>query len=180
MSVHYISAFDPLKNIGGALNKAIAQLNADDNDWICSTDMDILWLRSDSKSQLEHILNNTDYDLLGPLTNRLGTQNQLVPNIFNEDSITRHIEIAKERHDIAYGEIMPYNKVLAAFCLCFRVKTWKLLGGFSENNIVFDTNFAQKAYEHKLKSGLLIGIYVFHLYRWGSHKPSIDIKHLLP
>lgn len=182
MSIHYIQPYDSSqkRNIGGSINSAITQLNANDEDWVCLTDHDVLWLRSDSKAQLEHILNNTDYDLLGPLTNRLANDYQLVANMFNEDSISKHIECANARHEIAYGEVMPYTHVLAAFCLCFKVKIWKLLGGFTENNIVFDTNFAQKAHENKLKCGLMTGIYLLHLYRWGSPNPSRDIKHLLP
>lgn len=180
MKVHFISPFSIEKNIGKALNDAIAQLNADDNDWICHLDQDAIWLRSDSKKQLIEILSNTDYDLLGCITNRLGNDYQLVNGVFNEDSITKHIEVANKLHSENYGIIMPYMHVLAAFCLCFKVKTWKLLGGFTENNIVFDTNFSQKAHEHKLKSGLCTGIYLLHLYRYNSPNPSRDIKHLLP
>lgn len=180
MKVHFISPYSVGRNIGGSINQAVQQLNADNDDWICHLDQDAMWLRPDSKKQLIEILCATDYDLLGCLTNRLGTQNQLAPNMFTEDSITKHIETANHYHTNHYGEIMPYNKVLAAFCLCFRVRTWKLLGGFSENNIVFDTNFCRKAQECGLKSGLMVGIYLFHLYRWNSHSPSMDIKHLLP
>ena len=180
MKVHFISPFSTEKNIGGAINDAIQQLHADDDDWIVHTDQDVLWLRSDSKKQLIEILSNTDYDILGPATNRLANHYQLVANMFNEDSISKHIEVANKRHEVAYGEVRDYTHVLAAFCLCFKVKTWKLLGGFTENNIVFDTNFAQKAHENKLKCGLMTGIYLLHLYRWGSPNPSRDIKHLLP
>lgn len=180
MKVHFISPFSCEKNIGKAINEAIKQLNADDEDFIVHTDQDVLWLRSDSKKQLIEILSATDYALLGCVTNRLANDYQLASGMYNEDSITKHIEIANKLHDENYGIIMPYTHVLAAFCLCFRVSTWKLLGGFTENNIVFDTNFAQKAFEHKLKSGLMTGIYLLHLYRYNSPNPSRDIKHLLP
>jgi hypothetical protein len=180
MKVHFISPFSCEKNIGKAINEAIEQLDADDEDWIVHNDQDVLWLRSDSKRQLIEILSNTDYDLLGCLTNRLANYYQLVANTFNEDSISKHIEVANIRHEAAYGEVRPYNQVLAAFCLCFKVKTWKLLGGFTENNIVFDTNFCSKAQQAGLKSGLMTGIYLLHLYRYGSQNPKGDIKHLLP
>lgn len=87
--------------------------------------------------------------------------------------------MANKRHELAYGEVRPYTHVLAAFCLCFKVKTWRLLGGFTENNIVFDTDFCRKAQEKKLKLGLMTGIYLLHLYRYGSPNPKNDIKHLL-
>lgn len=179
--VHYISAWsnESPPNIGGAINAAIAQLNADDNDWIVNTDCDFLWLRSDSKKQLEEILSTTEYDLLGPITNRLSSDYQLFMNMVDEDSITKHIQVANQRHDTECGSVWSYQHILAAFCLCFRVKTWRELGGFIENSIQFDTIFSLDAQNKGLKLGLMGGIYGLHLYRWGSSNPCYDIKHLV-
>lgn len=177
MSVHYISPYAIDKNIGGAINKAIRQLNASDEDWIVLTDHDVLWLLPDSKARLERILSNTEYDILGPVTNRLAMPYQLASNMFDVVDIKRHMEVAEM---LQSDVVEPYPHILAAFCLCFRVSTWKQLGGFKENDVTFDLMFSLMAQKAGLKLGLMVGIYLFHAYRMWSDNPKLDIKHLLP
>lgn len=181
MKVHYIQPYDKQSppNIGGAINSAIKQLNADPSYWIVLLDHDVLFLRPDSKKQLEEILETTDFDILGPVTNRLAMDYQLHPGAFDEDSITAHVEIANQRHKDYYGQVNSYPYIAAAFCLCFRASVWNKLGGFHENTIQFDSIFCARALNAKMKLGLMVGIYVFHLYRWGSKTPKIDCSHLL-
>lgn len=175
--IHYISPYSTSKNIGGAINKAIRQLNADTSDWICLTDHDVLWLLPDSKARLERILSTTDYDVLGPVTNRLAMPYQLASNMFDVTDIKRHIEVAKM---LESDVVEPYPHILAAFCLCFRVSTWRKLGGFAENDICFDLTFSLMAQKSKLKLGLMVGVYLFHAYRMWSDNPKMDVTHLLP
>lgn len=177
--VHFISPYRTDRNIGFAINEAIEQLNANPNDWIVHNDQDTLWLLPDSKTQLISILNKTEYDLLGPTTNRLANHYQLFDFMFDESNIHKHIDLAKGRQSEYYGEVQPYAHVLAAFCLCFKVKTWIKLGKFTEKNITFDTDFSLSAHENGMKLGLMIGIYCLHLYRWGSSNPKYDIAHLI-
>ena len=179
--VHYIQPYSIQSppNIGGSINQAIEQLHADAEDWICLTDMDTMWLRPDSKRQLEEILQTTDYDLLGPLCNRLANDYQVVSFMFDEYDIRQHVECANIFHRSSYGNVEPYPHVLAAFCLCFRVKTWLELGKFTENTITFDTDFSLAAHEAGMKLGLMTGIYLFHAYRLTSDNPKYDIAHLI-
>lgn len=179
--VHYIQPYDKNSppNIGGAINSAIKQLNADPNDFICLLDHDILFLRHDSKRQLEEILQTTDYDVLGAVTNRLSMAHQLVSGMFNITDIKEHIKCANALHDANYGKVIPVNDILAAFCLCFRVSTWQKLGGFHEKSLQFDSLFSCAARSLKMKLGICTGIYIFHSYRLMSTNPTQDIMHLL-
>lgn len=181
MRTHYIQPYDKTSppNIGGAINSAIKQLNADPNDFICLLDHDVMFLRPDSKKQLEEILETTDFDILGPGTNRLAMEHQLVTGAFNEFDIRKHIEIANRMHKDAYGTVCPVNDILAAFCLCFRVSTWQKLGEFKENTLQFDSLFSCAARSMKMKLGICTGIYVMHIYRMWSDSPKQDITHLL-
>jgi hypothetical protein len=176
--VHYIQPYSTEKNIGGAINKAIIQLNAPADDWICLLDHDVMWLLPDSKARLERILLTTDYDILGPVTNRLAMPYQLVSGMFDITDIKTHIDVAKK---LESDTVEPYPHILAAFCLCFRVKTWQQLGGFKENDITFDLIFCLMAQKSKMKLGLCVGIYLFHTYRmFADENPKYYIKHLLP
>lgn len=177
MSIHYISPYRTDKNIGKAINDAIRQLNAEDGDWICHIDQDTLWLLPDSKLQLEDTLECTDYDILGPITNRLGSNTQLVAGAFDETDILEHVHIAKSYADVNYGKEVPTNETLAAFCLCFRVSIWKALGGFQENDLQFDWLFSEMAKKMGFKLGIMTGIYLFHIYRLNKNKD--DYSHLI-
>lgn len=178
--IHYISPFRCDKNIGLAINHAIEQLHGAAFDWVVHLDQDAMFLRPDSKAQLEHILNNTDYDLLGPLTNRLFQRYQLVPKMFDVYDIREHVKVADLHHTEYYGKVTRTPNILAAFCLCFRVQTWGKLGRFTENSLQFDSSFSTAAHKAKLKVGIMPGIYVFHGYRLHSSNPKEDIRHLLP
>lgn len=184
--VHYIQPYDKNSppNIGGAINSAIRQLNADQNDFICLLDHDVMFLRHDSKRQLEEILETTDYDVLGTATNRLAMQHQLVltfegESVFNNTDIKFHYRIANKLHEANYGKVFQIADILAAFCLCFRVSTWQKLGGFHENSLQFDSLFSCAARSLKMKMGICTGIYCFHAYRLMSSNPTQDIMHLL-
>lgn len=181
MAVHYIQPYDKNSppNIGGAINSAIRQLNADPNDFICLLDHDVIFLRHDSKRQLEEILETTDYHILGVATNRLAISHQLVPGMFDVTDIREHIKCANAMHEANFGKVVPLNDMLAAFCLCFRVSTWQKLGGFHENSLQFDSLFSCAARSMKMKLGIMTGVYVMHLYRMLSANPTQDITHLL-
>lgn len=177
--IHYISPYRSDKNIGKAINDAIKQLNANPENWICHCDMDVLWLRPDSKKQLEEILETTDFDILGPLTNRLSMNHQLMGGMFYEYDMCKHAECANVLNDANYGKVVQIQDILAAFCLCFRVSTWQKLGGFYENSLQFDSLFSIDARRDKMKIGIMTGIYVFHAYRLLSDNPKQDIAHLI-
>jgi hypothetical protein len=181
MKVHYISPYSTTSppNIGGAINEAIRQLSPSDDDWIVHTDQDICFLRPDSKKQIEEVLSSTDYDVLGCLTNRLASPHQLYGGKFNEDSdIRNHIAIANECHKSNYGMVKETSINIAAMLMCFRVKTWKEVGGFKENSIRFDSEFTDAVQARGGKLGIMQGVYVFHLYRMWSEDPVWEVGHL--
>lgn len=179
MNIHFISPYSITKDIGGCINEAIAQLSAPDEDWIVHADMDVLWLRPDSKAQLIQILNTTDYNILSTTTNRLAMPHQLVDGMFNEFDIREHVKVADKMSDLNYGLVIPTHEVLAAFCLCFTVKTWREMGGFIPKSLQFDSMFSILANRKGYKLGIMSGIYLFHSYRIMSDRPAADIKHLM-
>lgn len=176
MKIHYISPYSTGKNIGNAINRAVRQLNASPEDWIVHLDHDAMFLLPDSKKQLEEILNNTEYDILGPVTNRLGVIGQVMYPMFEERDILKHIQYAQQLQDKKWGTVVPTKRVLAAFCLCFRVGLWEYLGGF-EQNLQFDSKFCKAALVGGYSLGIMPGLYVFHCYRMG--KDVKDYSHLI-
>lgn len=177
MLIHWISPFRKDKNIGKAINEAIEQLKPGDDDFIIHTDQDVLFLLPDTKAHIIDILETTTFDILGCRTNRLGSSTQRVHGMFNEDSISKHISCAEALWKL-HGSDTHATEVVAAMLMCFKVSTWRRLGGFYENRLNFDYLFCIRAPKIGLKVGLMTGIYVMHLYRYGSKDSQNDIKHL--
>ena len=176
--IHYISPFRTDKNIGKGLNDAILQLNPASSDFICHVDQDCAWLLPDSKAQLEHICSNTQYDVLGACTNRLAQRYQLIQGMFDEYDIREHVKKAEQLQKDHYGLVQSTPNVLAAFCLCFRVSVWER-NQFIENSLQFDSQFSISARKAGFKTGLMMGVYVLHLYRPMSLNPMQDLSHLI-
>lgn len=186
MKIHYIQPFSVEKNIGGAINNAIAeimsvQLAQEHDSWIVLTDHDMLWLLPDSKTQVEAILHETDYDILGCMTNRIRSKEQLYGGVFSEDDrIREHIRIAQVCRDNAGNLVKPANGPVAAFMMCFKYTIWHNVNNFVENVINFDKQFCDEARRIcNAKVGIMQGVYVWHSYRLWSKNARQDHSHLL-
>jgi len=169
--IAYLSPYRTDKNIGKALNDAI---EAAPDGWICLTDQDVLFLRPDTKAQIEEIAMSGKNDLYGCVTNRLGVPQQVIRAMFNSDSITEHIAAATEMHEKHYGECIPHTGPIAAMLMLFHKRTWEMVGGFREHTLFFDREFSMKI----KRKGIMLGVYVLHLYRWGQKMPQFYTKHL--
>lgn len=180
MKIHYISPYSIEKNFGLAINEAVKAINYAPDDFICLTDHDTLWLLPNSKAQVEQILQTTPYDVLGCMTNRIRSKEQLVGGYFNpDDHIRNHIAIAEQMRLSAGDLVVDAKGVMAAFMLCFRVSVWEKVGGFAEGAINFDTLFCGAVRAAGLRIGLMRGVYVFHAYRIMSKIPLQDVTHLI-
>jgi len=184
MNIHYIQPYRADKNIGKAINDAIEQISAPPRDcdghWVCLTDHDMMWLLPDTKAHVEEILYTTEYDVLGCMTNRLRSPEQLVGGRFNEDDrIREHIRIAGECWQNAGPMVVDAQGVMAGMMLCFRIRAWEAVGGFVEDTPCFEWHFDFETRKMGFKVGLMKGIYIFHAYRLWSNHPKTDTKHLI-
>lgn len=180
MKIFYISPYRTDKNFGLAINQAINDLRYQPDDWIVHVDHDCMFLLPDSKAQVERILQSTPYDVLGCITNRIRSKEQLVDGYFNpDDHIRNHIEIAEQVRLSAGDLVVDAKGVMAAFMLCFRVSAWEKAGGFVEGPVNFDTVFCGAVRAAGLRIGLMRGVYVFHAYRIMSNIPLQDVTHLI-
>jgi hypothetical protein len=180
VKIHYIQPYRTDKNIGKAINETIQNLRYEPDDFIILTDHDTLWLLPDSKAQVERILMGTDYDILGCMTNRIRSPEQLINGRFIEnDSIRDHIVLAEKCRENAGDYVKEAHNAVAAFCMCFRVSVWVRVSGFVENVLTFDSEFCREArVTCRAKVGIMCGVYVWHSYRLDKKNPKSYIKHL--
>ena len=118
--------------------------------------------------------------MLGCLTNRIGVHEQLCGGVISDEGdINLHVGIAKQCWEVNRGYHIQTRGPLGAFMLCFRVSVWQELSGFKEGVLNFDSLFCELARQRGFITGIMQGVYVFHLYRWGTINPCKQIQHLI-
>ncbi len=180
MSISYIQPYAIDKNIGREYNHACSLVP--DNQWICITDQDTMFLRPDTKKQIQDVVNenNDVYDLMGCMTNRLGLMHQCHKGQPDEDpNVFNHMKIADMLHVEHYRQVHGINHVIGGMLMLFPKSTWTRYP-FKENSLSFDTDFCQRILVDKGRIGIMKGVYLFHLYRMGHTNPKGYNKHLAP
>lgn len=182
MQIHYIQPFAVDKNIGRAYNEACERIPS--GDWVCITDQDVMFLLPDTKAQIDAIVqrdikNGQPYHLYTCVTNRLGEGWQLHNNVRSDNpDVMYHMSVARTRR-FNYGmDVVPYTHSVGGFFMLFSVNVWAALL-FEERSIYFDTIFTDKIRRLGGKVGLMLGVYVFHLYRFGQPDPEHKSNHLI-
>jgi len=177
--IWYFQPFAADKNIGKEYNHYCSIVP--DNDWICITDHDSMWLHPHTKKQLEDIIaeQGNKYDLLGCLTNRLASAQQCYNGKLSDDpNILNHYGIAEELYNNNYAVVTQAMGGIAGLLMLMPKKTWERIK-FQENDIAFDTTFCRKLLiQHKGKIGIMQGVYLFHYYRFHQPNPKHYKEHL--
>jgi GT2 family glycosyltransferase len=165
-NIHYLSPYSLTLDIGNSINEAIDRLNADDNDWICLTDGDAMFLLPEYGSQINTATtkHGHEYNLITCLTNRLGNEYQTIDGMFDEMDISKHYEMAKYLQSTFKCTVEDYKHDCAGFFMLFPVHVWRSVGGF-KNNLMFDSEFTKHVRMKGGKVGIMKGLYMFHAYR---------------
>lgn len=179
MYVHHITPFRSDKNIGRAYNEACA--TAPKGGWICLRDPDTMFLQPGSQALIEQIAaSDPPFDLIGCRTNRLRGKHQCCQSMFNEANIDIHVKYAEICNNEHFLYIAHTHQPIAGMFMLFRKSLWDRIK-FNETAMRFtDKKFSAAVMANGGKLGVAQGLYLFHLYRWGSNNPYTDIEHLLP
>lgn len=177
IKVFYSSPFRSDKNIGKANNDFIKLLP--DDAWVCITDGDAMFLNPDYGKRVEDIIMNhgDKWDLIGCLTNRIGSNHQCYNSQFsNEMDMREHWKIA---HSSLEDKVIEGG--VAGFFMLFSKRTWQKAGGFKTKSISCDTQFNKDVRKTGGKVGVYQGLYMFHAYRINENdqrKAQQSISHL--
>ena len=172
MKVHYLQPFAIDKDIPKAYNEACKLIP--DEDWICITDYDAMFLFHEQKQLVQKIAESGHADLYGAMTNRCNLSDCLVDGMFEEMDMRKHYDKAKELFamDLKYT-----NGIIPGYFMLFSKKTWNKVHGFSTGDLpsfAFDQVFSGKI----KRKAIIKGLYILHLYRIKSQYPQIDFEHL--
>lgn len=177
--INWLQPYTIDKNIGREYNRLIDLMP--DGSWIGLTDHDAMFLRPDSKAQIEHCINEHGhcFDVFGVLTNRLYGDHQRFNGEFSDNAdVNHHLGIADLLHVSSFGYVSETKINIAGLCMVFNKDTWLRVGGFNEDSICLDKEFTDAVMRTGGRLGICKGVYVFHLYRWGQKEPWRYVEHL--
>lgn len=180
MRVHHIVPWKT-GDIGGGINEAIHAVDPRGSDWVCVRDGDTMFLTSDWGEQIEEIAadNGGRFQLIGCMTNRLRADYQCHgAALSNEPDIGQHVAIARERQRDHGSFVQPLDDgPIAGMFMLFPAWVW-WRAPFAEKSIYFDQQFTGRVRSEGGAVGVALGLYIFHLYRWGQPDPANYKAHL--
>lgn len=156
--------------IGSAYTKAIDKCE----DWVVLMDHDTLRPPGFAE-RLQQVLKTADKrTIYGCMTNRVGWNHPaIIPEMFMEDSITKHLEKANELWN-TYGIQTEPTEVIPGYCMIFHRSLADEFLPLPKRTYTFDRIISQGR-----NTVLMKGIYIIHLYRWGLENPSPVKDHLI-
>jgi GT2 family glycosyltransferase len=155
------------------------ELIPNDNDWVCFTDRDVMFLTPDYGHQMVEIISqNPLVGLFTCQTNRIGCKAQLYQETLSEDpNILTHAQIAKKLQHEHRHEIKQIDAPVSGFLFVIQKKVWKEAQFNADMNMLgVDWDFSRRISALGLPIVLMKGIYVFHFYRLNNG--SQDVSHL--
>lgn len=177
MKVHYIQPFAIDKDIAKAYDEACKLIP--DEDWICITDYDAMFLFHEQKQLVQKIAESGKADLYGAMTNRCNVPEFLIDWMFDEMNLKKHYTTAFCQMSLYGDQVQSYNGIIPGYFMLFSKKTWNDVRGFEIPE--YGVNYAFDQYlSMKIKrKGIIKGLYLLHLYRIWSKFPQVDIDHLI-
>lgn len=153
------------KNLGKSYNDAMKLIGED--DWMCFTDNDVLFLTSDTMNIISnYIKGHPNAGLFTCYTNRIANSQQLLNGkISEDDSIKNHILIAEKQKSKLY-QVTQLRSIISGFLMVLSKKTWKKIN-FDETGgaLSVDNLYSKKILLKGKKILRMDGLYCFHIYR---------------
>lgn len=166
--IEFIQPYSYDLNIGATYTQAIRKCE----DWICITDHDTLKPPGFAERIMEVTKTASKDTIYGCMTNRVGWKHPaVIEELFMEENITKHLNKATELWE-AYGTKTEPTKVVPGYCMLFHRELAETFLPIPKA-INFDRIICANR-----KTELMKGIYIIHLYRWGTKNPSIQTTHL--
>lgn len=181
--IYYSIPYNVDKNLGKYYNDFMEILPNDD-DYACFVDGDTIFTTSDYGSIIHNIvLENPEVGCFTSFTNRVNSIWQIAPGVdIESNDMKYHRDFGRCMQDI-YGTKCidvtdkPNTELLSGLLIMLNKKTWKEIGKFAERKMLgIDNDIHLKLKQHNKKLYLMVGIYLYHWYRWPNKK---DIRHLV-
>ena len=174
--IYYTIPYSLTKNIGEAYNQYMSILPKDE-DWLCITDGDIMFLNFDWGHIIQEVVDKLpDAGLITCYTNRIA-KNRM--QLYGEDShnILVHRLIAMKLDKEQRGKYLKINKKVSGFLMVIQKRTWREMGGFPAipgQILDIDGLISRKILSMGKHIYLMEGLYVLHYYRMAEGRKYKD------
>jgi GT2 family glycosyltransferase len=179
--IYYRIPWSTDKNLSKAYNREM-ELIPTENDYCCFIDRDAMFLHPFYGLQIEHIIENSNFDLYTCMTNRVNCKQQLhgYPSNWRGNDIENHINIATRLYEQRKYEIEDITGIIpgiSGMVMILKKSTWSKIGGFKGQGMLgIDNQLHYDVRDCGGKVMLMRGVYVYHYYRNGDCK---NTKHLI-
>lgn len=166
MQIHYMTPFALDKNLGAGYNRCF-ELVKKQEDYICFVDADAMFLTPDYGSQLfEIVKKNPGAGMFTCLTNRVANKMQLYKGKVSEDpDIRNHRRIAMSLQMSHRHTLKRVRRPVSGVLMMVQKKVW-LSHRFPNGLLGVDNTFTQRLLDAGLPVYVMMGVYVFHYYRF--------------
>lgn len=166
--IYYFSPYSLDKNLGKAYND-YCELVPNDDDYVCFTDADTMFLTPDYGTQIQRIVEKYQDQKVGIFTcysNRVGNLEQCYNNNMSEDpNIINHRKIALELQSAYSDRVTPLSNIISGQLMLFQKKVWRECRFDEEGILAIDNKFSHRVMRNGYQIFRMDGVYIFHYYR---------------
>jgi len=184
--IYYSTPYRSDKNIGKYYNDFMSLIPNDD-DWVCFTDADTMFLTPFFGQLIEESTSQKKYDVLTCFTNRIGNPKQNVELLdfsIKNDDIQHHRAVAEmvqqkygsKIEDFDSWKSHAYGKAnMSGMLILRKKKVWNDCK-FIDGNLGVDNAFHEETRKNGYKVGIIKGLYIYHWYRGGNSTKTEHLK----
>lgn len=167
MKVHFITPYSTDKNLGRAYNEAFRLVG--DEDWVCLTDYDTMFLTPDAPAIVQEYVNRfPDTALFTCYTNRVhpcSTEQLVQGTIIDNSDIRYHIQIAERTKKNLYT-VSQVHKNVSGMLMVMSKKQWRETPFVEDLKCLgVDTELSKTLRERGQPVQRMNGLYIWHTYR---------------
>lgn len=165
MEIYYFTPFASDKNLGAAYNRYM-ELIPNDEDWVCFTDADTMFLCPDFGQQILNVVRKyPEAGMFTCYTNRVGNTAQLYGGVMSSvTDIRYHRKLAQQVWLKNKTNVIRLSKPISGHMMIIRKGIWKETK-FVNGLLGVDNKISEALLKKKLPVYLMKGVYLLHYYR---------------
>ena len=158
-------------NLGAEYNRLMRDCTT---EWACFLDHDAMFLHHDwyhDLTEATEVAEAHGIGLMSCMTNRIGTQAQMLKQYAGVHDIKKLRQVARLRRTLhvvdgkQYPKVMPDGQYLSGVMLLVYKMAWEEMGGFADGFLGVDYDACERMRRAGWRVGLLPGVVVYHWYR---------------
>jgi len=166
-------------NLGAEYNRLMRECRT---EWACFLDHDAMFLHPDwyhDLTEATEVAEANGIGLMSCMTNRIGTESQLMRQYAPVHDIKRLRQVARLRRTQCMVDlkqqpkIVPEGQYISGVMLLVYKMAWEEMSGFADGFLGVDYDACDRMRLNNWRVGLLPGIMVYHWYRGDGNRDHV-------